>query len=66
MSLTEESKGKEKKVIQIILGEALYLPENGLLNMQEIQSAHEEENVLNDYEIILKIKCNIRNQDVFI
>lgn len=66
MSLTEESKGKEKRVIQIILGEALYLPENGLLNMQEIQSAHEEENVLNDCEIILKIKCNIRNQDVFI
>lgn len=66
MSLTEESKGKEKRVIQIILGEALYLPENGLLNMQEIQSAHEEENVLNDCEIILTIKCNIRNQDVFI
>ena len=55
--MTEESKGKERRVILIILGEALYLSENGLLNMQEIQSAHEEENVFNDCEIILTIKA---------
>lgn len=66
MTLAEESKGKEGRVIRIILGEALYLSENGLLNMQESQSAHEQENVLNDCEITLTIKCNIRNQNVFI
>lgn len=50
MRLREESKGKVRREIQIILGEALYISEKGLLYLQEIQSAHEQENVLNDCE----------------
>lgn len=65
MRLREESKGKVRRVIQIILGEALYLSENGLLSMQEIQSAHEQGNGLKDCENAQTIKCNIRNHNVF-